>query len=85
MDHTSVLIAVTKKWQTTMPWGEAYIPVVYEYFGLALCLLSLWLYIGGRLRTSHRGPARRIWSLGGAAAFALLSTFTMAANFSLMS
>jgi hypothetical protein len=80
----SILVATTKRWQTSMPWGQGYIPVVYEYFGLALCLLSLWLFISRRLH--ERGSARsvRAWSVGSAAALALLSAFTMAANLSLM-
>ncbi len=80
----AILISVTKRWQTDIPWGQGYIPVVYEYLGLALCLLSLWMLIGSWLRARHGMPAVRVWSIGGAAVLALLSTFTMAANFSLM-
>jgi hypothetical protein len=80
----AILVAVTKRWQTSMPWGQGYIPVVYEYFGLALCLLSVWLLIGSRLRASGRARRMRVWSVGSAAALALLSTLTMAANLSLM-
>ncbi len=79
----AALVAVTKRWQTGIPWGQGYIPVVYEYFGLALCLLSLWLLLGGRLRTRNKS-AVLAWSFGGAFSFALLSTVTMAANLSLM-
>jgi hypothetical protein len=79
----AALIAVTKRWQSEIPWGQGYISVVYEYFGLALCLLALWLFIGGRLRARNT-RAVRVWSVGGAVALALLSTFTMAANLSLM-
>ena len=80
----AVLVAVTKRWQTNIPLGQGYISVVYEYFGLALCLLSLWLLIGSRLRAGQGMRAVHAWNMGGAAAFALLSTFTLAANFSLM-
>ncbi len=80
----AILIAVTKRWQTDIPWGQGYISVVYEYFGLALCLLSLWLIIGSRLQASHGGRSPRAWNAGGAAMLALLSTLTMAANLSLM-
>jgi hypothetical protein len=81
----AILVAVTKRWQTEMPLGQGYIPVVYEYFGLALCLLSLWLFVGDRLRTSRRTHIVRAWHIGGSTAFALLSTLTMAANLSLLS
>jgi hypothetical protein len=80
----AVLIAVTKRWQTGIPLGQGYISVVYEYFGLALCLLSLWLFIGGRLRAGQGRRAVQAWNVGGPAAFAVLSTLTLAANLSLM-
>lgn len=80
----AILIAVTERWQTGIPLGQGYISVVYEYFGLALCLLSLWLLIGGRLRDGREPRAMRAWNVGGAAAFAVLSTLTLAANLSLM-
>jgi hypothetical protein len=80
----AVLIAVTKRWQTSMPWGQGYISVVYEYFGVALCLLSLWLLIGGRLRAGHGARAMRAWNAGSAATLAIVSTLTMAGNLSLM-
>jgi hypothetical protein len=80
----AVLVAVTKRWQTGIPWGQGYIPVVYEYFGLALCLLSLWLAVGRRLRAGDGVRFARAWHMGGAAAFGLLATLTMAANLSLM-
>lgn len=80
----AALVAVTKRWQTDIPWGQGYIPVVYEYLGLGLLLLSLWLLIGHRLRNTHRTSIAYAWSLGGAVVFALLSTATMAGNLSLM-
>jgi hypothetical protein len=80
----AVLVAVTERWQTGIPLGQGYIPVVYEYFGLALCLLSLWLLIGSRLRASQGRRGAHAWSVGGPAAFAVLSTLTLAANLSLM-
>jgi hypothetical protein len=80
----SILIAVTKRWQTDIPWGQGYISVVYEYFGLALCLLSLWLFIGTKLRTGKGTRVVSAWSMGSAAALALMATLTLAANLSLM-
>jgi|HubBroStandDraft_6_1064221.scaffolds.fasta_scaffold307569_2 hypothetical protein len=80
----AVLVAVTERWQTGIPLGQGYIPVVYEYFGLALCLLSLWIVIDGRLRASQRRHWVHVWSVGGPAVFAVLSTLTLAANLSLM-
>jgi hypothetical protein len=80
----AVLIAVTKRWQTGIPLGQGYISVVYEYFGLALSLLSLWLFVGGRLRARQGPRVMQAWNVGGPAAFAVLSTLTLAANLSLM-
>jgi hypothetical protein len=80
----AALVAVTKRWQTGIPWGQGYIPVVYEYFGLALCLLSLWLFVGCRVHAGRGPRAVRAWNGGSAVALALLSTTTMAANLSLI-
>jgi hypothetical protein len=80
----AALVSVTKRWQTDIPWGQGYIPVVYEYLGLALCLLSIWMLMGRWLRSSRSQITVRAWSIGGAAGLAILSTLTMAANFSLM-
>jgi hypothetical protein len=80
----AALIAVTKRWQVSMPWGQGYISVVYEYLGLALCLLSLWLFVGRRLQIGYGERAIRAWNIGGAATLAVVSTLTLAANLSLM-
>lgn len=80
----AVLIAVTKRWQESMPWGQGYISVVYEYLGLALCLLSLWLFVSRRLQINHGKRAILIWNAGGAATVAVMATMTLAANLSLM-
>jgi hypothetical protein len=80
----AALIAVTKRWQVSMPWGQGYISVVYEYLGFALCLLSLWLFVGRRLQIGYRERAIRVWNIGGAAALAVMATMTLAANLSLM-
>ena len=80
----SVLIAVTKRWQTGIPLGQGYISVVYEYFGLALCILSLWLVVSRRLHISERARALHAWNVGSAIALALMATMTLAGNLSLM-
>jgi hypothetical protein len=80
----AALIAVTKRWQVSMPWGQGYISVVYEYLGLALCLLSLWIFVGRRLQIGYGARAVRAWNIGGATTLAVVSTLTLAANLSLM-
>ncbi len=80
----ALLIAVTKRWQTGIPWGQGYISVVYEYFGLTLCLLSLWLIVGSWLRSKKGARAVGVWSIGSAVVLASMATMTMAANLSLM-
>lgn len=80
----ALLIAVTERWQTGIPLGQGYISVVYEYFGLTLCLLSLWLVAGSWLRSNRGTRAVDIWSIGSATAIALMATMTLAANLSLM-
>jgi hypothetical protein len=81
----SILIAITKRWQESMPLGEGYISVVYEYFGFALVALALWAYVLSRLRARGADSAVRAWGLGSAAAVALVATLTMAGDLSLLS
>lgn len=80
----AVLVSLTERWQTGIPWGEGYIPVVFEYIGLALCLLSLWMQVDRRLHTGLTPGSLRAWGIGSAALVAVLATLTMAGNLSVM-
>lgn len=80
----AVLIGLTERWQTGIPWGEGYISVVFEYLGLALCLLALWLWLDGRLRRRFTPAYLRAWTMGSAFLVATLATVTMAGNLSVM-
>ncbi len=64
--------------------GEGYIPVVFEYVGLALCLLSLWMQLDRRLHTGLTPGSLRAWGIGSAVLVAALATLTMAGNLSVM-
>lgn len=80
----ALLVSLTERWQTGIPWGEGYIPVVFEYIGLALCLLSLWMRLDRRVRTGLAPGSLRAWGVGSAALVAALATLTMAGNLSVM-
>ena len=81
---TSILVALTERWQTGIPWGQGYVPVVFEYVGLALCLLALWGLLDRRLRSRLTPGRLRAWTVGSAALVAALATMTMAGNLSVM-
>lgn len=76
---SSALVAVTDRWQTELRTGQGYIPVVYGYFGLAMCLLAGWLALERAAVRSGEG-ARCIWAWAGSIAAALLVTVTFAGN-----
>jgi hypothetical protein len=81
----ATLVAVTERWQQEMPWGEGYISVVYEYFGVALCLVAVWLFTGSKAFSRNAdGLGIRTWRLAGAVSLGFLATMTVAANFSLV-
>ena len=42
---SAAITSITARWQQDLSWGEGYLNVVYEYFGLALALSSLILLI----------------------------------------
>ncbi|WP_069267670.1 hypothetical protein [Paraburkholderia nodosa] len=52
---TPVLIAVSSKYQSSLNWGSAHLPVYYEYFGLAILAATLI----DRLLPAHRV----VWAL----------------------
>jgi len=80
----ALLISLTKRWQTGIPLGEGYISVVYEYVGVALCLLSLWLLLDQRLRNGNRRRALRLCGAASTVALTILATITFAANISVL-
>ena len=42
---SAAITSMTARWQQDLSWGEGYLNVVYEYFGLALALTALILLI----------------------------------------
>jgi hypothetical protein len=80
----AILISLTERWQTGIPWGEGYISVVLEYVGLALCLLSLYIRFDRYVRNRTSSRSLRAWGIGSATLVAILATLTMAGNLSLM-
>lgn len=73
------MVAITARWQEALAPGLAYIPVVYGYFGLALVLLALGVWL--EAVTSKRGGlVQSVWAHAAPAAVALLVTGTVAGN-----
>lgn len=81
---SSILVALTERWQTGIPWGQGYVPVVFEYVGLALCLLALWGLLDHRLRLRLTPSGLHVWTVSSALLVAALATMTMAGNLSVM-
>ena len=76
---SAALVAVTARWQAELRLGQGYLPVVYGYVGLALCLLAAWLAI--ERSAVHAGArARMLWSWAGPGAGAVLVTVTLTSN-----
>jgi hypothetical protein len=76
---SAALVAVTARWQQDLVLGQGYLPVVFGYFGVALCLVSLWLVVG-RLVRLH-GASSRVWHRWVApVAVGLLAAATFAGN-----
>ena len=44
----SALVGVTQRWQTELPWGSGYIPVLFEYVGVALAVAGALSLIADR-------------------------------------
>ncbi|MEP7018613.1 MAG: hypothetical protein ABI899_11420 [Actinomycetota bacterium] len=40
---SAVLVAMTLRWQNTLPAGQGYLSVVWGYVGVGLCATALWL------------------------------------------
>ncbi len=45
---TPVFIAISSKYQLSLPWGTGHVPVYYSYFGVALVLCSLFSWFTKR-------------------------------------
>jgi hypothetical protein len=80
---SAALIAVTVRWQVELPRGQGYLGTVYEYFGLALCVVAGWLAINERLAAPGRSEKLWLaWSYGSSGAVAVVVALTAAGNLS---
>lgn len=76
---SSALVAVTVRWQTDLTRGRGYLPVVFGYLGLGLCLVAAYLAI--ERIVAARSPARMgAWRLGSALLVAAVAALTLAGN-----
>lgn len=82
---TSALTAITARWQEELVWGTGYLNVVFGYFGLGLCLASLFcgaeVFIRGKNYPRKISLLIRIMSAGLITFFAVT---TAAANFTIL-
>jgi hypothetical protein len=81
---SSMITAVTARWQADLQLGQAYLNVIYEYFGVALCFTALMLWLLNLLQTDHKASAttsRLVTAL--ALILASTTTLTLAGNLSI--
>jgi hypothetical protein len=79
---SSALIAITQRWQVELHFGEGYLPVVYGYFGLALCILSAYLFVD-RIVANRSQRSMVIWRYGSALLIGVTGSLTLAGNLSI--
>jgi len=76
---SSAMTAITLRWQVELPRGQGYISVVYRYFGLALCLLSAYLF-AERIVANRSARIVAIWRCGSALLITVVVSLTFAGN-----
>ena len=76
---SSVLISITRRWQVQLQPGQGYLSVIYAYFGLALCLLSAYLFLE-RIVANRSPRSIAIWRYGSALLISVTASLTLAGN-----
>ena len=79
---SAVLISITRRWQVELQPGQGYLSVIYEYFGLALCLLSAYLVVE-RIVANRLPRSIPIWRYGSALLISVTASLTLAGNLSI--
>lgn len=77
------LVALTARWQQELVMGAAYLPVYFQYIGLALVVIAA-LGAGDRLLTRRRPGVVLTWRWSVTAAVSLVGALTFAANLSIV-
>lgn len=78
---SAALIAVTLRWQTDLKPGDAYLAVIYGYFGLAFIASGVWAIATSRLSAATTPRWQRaVWANGCAALIAVVAALTAAGN-----
>lgn len=81
-----LLVAITQRWQLTLPPGEGYLSVVWGYVGVALVLTTLWLSLAKLSLQGHLAKltipllAFLTASLAGFAALSFTASFFIASS-----
>lgn len=76
---SSAMVSIAVRWQLELHRGQAYLPVVYGYFGLGLCLLAVYLSVD-RMMLNRSRPVIVTWRYGSALAIAVVVSLTFAGN-----
>jgi len=76
---SSALVAVTVRWQLELHRGQGYLPLVFGYFGLGLCLLALLLQVE-RIMQGRSPRAIAAWRYVSASSVAIVVALTLAGN-----
>jgi hypothetical protein len=80
-----LLVAITQRWQVSLPPGEGYLSVVWGYVGVALVLMTFWLSLA-KLSRQGRFPKTAFSLLALLTAYlAASAAFSFAASFSIAS
>lgn len=82
---SSLLVALTKRWQDELGPGGAYLPVVFGFFGVALAAAGCWLGVARFLRRRWQGRLAVWWIFSGAVFVGLIATATFAGNLAVVS
>lgn len=79
---SSVLVSISRRWQVELQPGQGYLSVIYAYFGLALCLLSVYLFVE-RMVANRLPRSTTIWRYGSALLISVTASLTLAGNLSI--
>jgi hypothetical protein len=77
-----VLVAITVRWQETLPRGQGYLSVVWGYVGVAVLFAVAWLAVAKR-SVEHPGLGGRVAMVAATTILSLLAALTAAQSFAI--
>ncbi len=82
---SGVLVAVTLRWQETLPPGQGYLSVIWGYVGVSLCSLSVWLWLAQRSTATRSSLVSSAAFYSWCALVAVTVSLTFVANLTIAS